>query len=73
MSATDHISSICETIKNFVGADKVEGIDGGKTETFKIYKSNKILVIDALSTPIDGAWISVSVREDDSTGYFIRE
>jgi len=64
MSKTDRIDNICEIIKNFVEADKVEGINTGANETFKIYKSGRILVIDVLSTPNEGAWISVCKYEE---------
>jgi len=53
MAAIDRINDICDTIKDFVGADKVDGKDGGNNETYCIYKDDEVLVINV------HAWMNV--------------
>jgi hypothetical protein len=47
----------------FIGAEKVEYFDCDKNEEYKITKGNKQLVLYLMSTPIDGAWMNIEVKD----------
>lgn len=49
-----------EKLGEFIGADKVEYIDGHKRETYVITKNGETMKLITKSTPLDGGWLELS-------------
>lgn len=51
------------SLGDFIGADKIEYIDGGQSETYVFEKNGKIGIIDANATNLNGAWITFRLED----------